>query len=337
MNETERMPIKRNKTNPWHVPSNGSAGNGNDRASPATTSASFSVQLQHPHGTLLQGDSLAWLATLPAASVDLIFADPPYNLNKAEWDSFETQEQYIAWSLKWIEPAARALKPTGSMYICGFSEILADLKHPASRLFASCRWLIWHYRNKANLGRDWGRSHESILHLRKSKRFTLEVDAVRIPYGNHTLKYPSHPQAASSQYAGGKATMGWRPHPLGAKPKDVIEIPTTCNGMGEKTPHPTQKPEELLRRLVLAASRPGDVVLDPFSGSGTTLVVAQQLGRRWLGCELNDTYNQWARRRIEAVKPMPMQGWIDLDRKTAARREGIRMAQPSKTGSIDPS
>jgi site-specific DNA-methyltransferase (adenine-specific) len=309
------MPIKRKQPPAWHsviVPS-------------TPSSQPFHLEFDHCHGQLFRGDSVAWLATLPAESVDLVFADPPYNLNKAAWDNFENQEQYITWSLKWIEPAARALKPSGSMYICGFSEILADLKHPASRFFKSCRWLVWHYRNKANLGRDWGRSHESILHLRKSGRaFRLNVDAIRIPYGNHTLKYPSHPQAATSQYAGGKASVGWRPHPLGAKPKDVIEIPTTCNGMNEKTPHPTQKPEELLRRLVLAASRSGHVVLDPFSGSGTTLVVAEQLGRRWLGCELDGRYNAWAIRRIQAVQPMSEAKWVDLDRRTADRRQAIR-------------
>lgn len=196
--------------------------------------STFQLQYEHPNGRLYTGDSLSWLASLEPASVDLIFADPPYNLNKADWDTFENQEAYIAWSMGWIVPASRALKPTGSLYICGFSEILADLKHPASRHFAACRWLVWHYKNKANLGSDWGRSHESILHLRKSNAFRLNMDQVRIPYGAHTLKYPSHPQAESSQYGSGKKRENWTPNPLGAKPKDVIELPTTCNGMGEK-------------------------------------------------------------------------------------------------------
>jgi site-specific DNA-methyltransferase (adenine-specific) len=287
--------------------------------------AGFRLHYEHPRGSLFQGDSVAWLGSLAPASVDLVFADPPYNVNKAEWDSFESAEAYIAWSMRWIEPAARALKPSGSMYICGFSEILADLKHPASRWFQGCRWLVWHYRNKANLGGDWGRSHESILHLRKTDRFRLNVDEVRIPYGHHTLKYPSHPQAVTSQYGGGKAREGaWTPNPLGAKPKDVIEIPTTCNGMGEKTPHPTQKPEELLRKLVLAASTAGDRVVDPFSGSGTTLVVAEQLGRRWAGCEMRAEHNGWAIERVEGVRERGVEAWLEVDRRTAARRESIR-------------
>ncbi len=285
------------------------------------------VQLQydHPHGCLYMGNSLAWLKTLKNESVDLIFADPPYNINKAEWDIFEDQASYLTWSLDWIIEAARILRPAGSLYICGFSEILADLKYLASQHFYACRWLVWHYRNKANLGGDWGRAHESILHFRKSDVFALRTDEVRIPYGNHTLKYPEHPQAASSHFGKGKPReQQWTPNPLGAKPKDVFEIPTTCNGMGEKTPHPTQKPEELLRKLILAASNPGDIVLDPFSGSGTALVVAEQLNRHWLGCELNPEYNQWAIKRIENVRKLSTQEWIDFDRKNAERRESIR-------------
>ena len=284
----------------------------------------FRLQFEHPHGQLYHGDSTEWLASLPHDSVDLIFADPPYNLKKAEWDSFESQEAYIDWSMQWIAPASKILKPTGTLYICGFSEILADLKHPASKYFSSCRWLIWHYRNKANLGKDWGRSHESILHLRKTTAFRLNQDDIRIPYGNHTLKYPSHPQAETSNFGTGKKRENWTPHPKGAKPKDVIEIPTTCNGMGEKTPHPTQKPEELLRRLVLGASMQEDVVVDPFSGSGTTLVVAEQLGRRWAGCDLSAEYNTWAIERLRNVQRRTTEDWIEFDRKNAARREGIR-------------
>ncbi|MDD1433237.1 site-specific DNA-methyltransferase [Dolichospermum sp. ST_sed3] len=247
----------------------------------------FQLQYTHPHGQIYQGNSLDWLASLDSESVDLVFADPPYNIKKAEWDNFENQEQYIEWSIQWISQASRILKSTGSLYVCGFSEILADLKYSVSKYFKNCRWLIWHYKNKANLGSDWGRSHESIIHFRKSDQAKINIDDVRIPYGAHTLKYPSHPQAETSAYGKGKTKKhnNWTPNPKGAKPKDVIEIPTTCNGMDETTPHPTQKPEELLRKFVLASSHEGDLIIDPFSGSGTTIVVAEQLNRRWMGCD----------------------------------------------------
>jgi site-specific DNA-methyltransferase (adenine-specific) len=141
----------------------------------------------HPNGEIWVGDAVAWLRLLPAGCADLVFADPPYNIGKAEWDTFESQQAYVEWSLQWIEQAARVLKPTGTLYICGFSEILADLRLPAAKFFQGCRWLVWHYKNKANLGNDWGRSHESLLHFRKSRQFTFNTDDVRIPYGNHTF------------------------------------------------------------------------------------------------------------------------------------------------------
>jgi site-specific DNA-methyltransferase (adenine-specific) len=279
----------------------------------------------HPHGELWIGDAAAWLQSLEDESVDLVFADPPYNIKKAEWDTFESQQHYVDWSLEWIEQAARVLKPTGTLYICGFSEILADLKLPASRFFAGCRWLVWHYKNKANLGADWGRSHESILHFRKTKDFTFNIDDVRVPYGNHTLKYPEHPQAESSQYGRGRnKDRLWQPNPKGAKPRDVIEIPTTCNGMHEKTPHPTQKPEELLRKIVLASSSVGEVVIDPFVGSGTTLVVAEQLKRQWQGCDISPEYCRWAAERIELVEDWPVEKWVQYDLENAERRKSIR-------------
>lgn len=296
----------------------------------AVTSPNSVPQLQYEavRGKLYTGDAIAWLKTLKPASVDLVFADPPYNIRKADWDEFDSMHAYVEWSRAWVAEAARVLKPSGTLYVCGFSEILADVKVAVAPLFAGCRWLVWHYKNKANLGGDWGRSHESILHLRKTRTFTFNVDAVRIPYGAHTLKYPDHPQAETSQYGKGRVPSAerpdWTPHPLGAKAKDVLELPTTCNGMGEKTPHPTQKPEELLRRLVLASSNPGDLIVDPFSGSGTTLVVAEQLGRRWLGCDNSAEHNEWAIERLEHVVRKSVMEWIESDRRTAQRRESIR-------------
>ncbi|MCE5248883.1 site-specific DNA-methyltransferase [bacterium] len=278
---------------------------------------------KHPNGEIWIGDSITWLNSLPKCSVDLIFADPPYNIKKADWDNFESQKKYIEWSLKWIEPASKILKSTGTLYICGFSEILADLKAPSMKFFKSCRWIIWNYKNKANLGKDWGRSHESILLFRKSNNFTFNIDSIRIPYSKHTLKYPDHPQALTSQYGNGKNHI-WKPSPNGAKPQDVMEIPTTCNGMHEKTPHPTQKPEELLRKIILASSNIGDTVLDPFLGSGTTAVASEQLKRKWIGCDFSREYLEWAINRIELVEYWEIEKWIKYDYNNMLRRKSIR-------------
>ena len=125
-------------------------------------------------------------------------------------------------------------------------------------------------------------------------------------------------------HGNGKQRSDWVPNPLGAKPKDVIEIPTTCNGMGEKTPHPTQKPEELLRKIILASSDENDIVLDPFVGSGTTAVCAKQLKRQFIGIDQMEQYLEWATVRLKQVQEKPITEWIEYDRSVAARRETIR-------------
>jgi len=248
-------------------------------------------------GELWHADVLALLGTLADGSVDLVVTDPPYAIAKEEWDEFESLDAYVDWCDRWLAEVARVLAPHGSAYVCGFSEILAELKVRSARRFASCRWLVWAYRNKANLGRDWGRSHESILHLR-GERAKVDVDAVRVPYNGHTTKYPARIQAVSSQYGGGVRRDRWEPHPLGAKPRDVLEIPVICNGMAEKTPHVTQKPEALIERLILASSSADQLVVDPFVGSGTTAVVAARLGRRFLAGDGDARYVGLARERV---------------------------------------
>ena len=284
------------------------------------------INYKHPNGKLWLGDSFQWLESLEDESVDLIFADPPYSIGKADWDHFESHDEYVDWTIKWIEISSQKLKTTGSLYVCGFSEILADIRRPSSPFFYKCKWLVWIYKNKANLSNDWGRSHESILHFRKGKKVTFNADDVRIPYGDHTLKYPEHPQATSSQYRHNsqKKRDHWKPHPEGAKPKDFFEIPVTNNGMKEKTPHPTQKPEELLRRIILASSNEEDLVIDPFSGSGTTLVCAEQLNRKWEGCDINEEYNSWAVLRLENLQHRSIQEWKEFDRENTRRRSSIR-------------
>jgi site-specific DNA-methyltransferase (adenine-specific) len=251
-------------------------------------------------GELWHCDVLALLKRLPDASVDLVVTDPPYAIAKEEWDEFESLDAYVDWCDGWLAEVARVLAPHGSAYVCGFSEILADVKARSAKRFAGCRWLVWYYRNKANLGRDWGRSHESILHLRGVDA-RIDVDAVRVPYNGHTTRYPARVQAVNSAYGRGVRRDRWEPHPLGAKPRDVIEVPVICNGMPEKTPHATQKPEALIEKLILASSAPGQLVVDPFVGSGTTALVAARLGRRWLAGDLDARHVGLTRDRLRAA------------------------------------
>ena len=260
---------------------------------------SFDPYFESGFGQLFNVEAVSYMKTLAPGSVNLIFADPPYNIKKAEWDTFSSQKEYVEWSMDWIKEAHRVLSNDGSLYICGFSEILADIKWSASSLFKGCKWLIWFYRNKGNLGKDWGRSHESVLHFRKSEKFIFNIDKARIPYNEHTLKYPKRIQAESSQFSNGKKNdYEWQPNPLGAKPKDVFEIPTISNSAWEKTAHPTQKPVELLRRIILSSSNPDSLILDPFGGSGTTYAVAEAYQRKWIGTELHIPYCDVIKERI---------------------------------------
>jgi site-specific DNA-methyltransferase (adenine-specific) len=219
------------------------------------------------------------------------------------------------------------LKPDGSLYVMGFSEVLAEIKVAVSREWAGCRWLVWFYRNKANLRDDWGRSHESALHLRKGE-LRFNTDPVRIPYNAHTTRYPERTQAETSQY-GGARTERWRPNPLGARPRDVIEVPVLANGTAEKTAHPTQKPVQLIRKFVLASSNPGDLVVDPFSGSGTTAITCELTGRRWRACELDSEWVGVSARRIQAPHAFSGSQTEASEAALVARRGRLR-ADPSR-------
>ncbi|HVV86784.1 MAG TPA: site-specific DNA-methyltransferase [Kofleriaceae bacterium] len=252
-------------------------------------------------GELWKADVFELLARVPDGGAALVVTDPPYAIAKEAWDEFASLADYVDWCDRWLAEVRRAVDGRGSAYVCGFSEILAEVKVRSAPRFAECRWLVWTYRNKANLGRDWGRSHESILHLRAARGGGIDVDAVRVPYNAHTTRYPERVQAVSSQYGRGTRRDRWQPHPLGAKPRDVFEIPVLCNGMAEKTAHATQKPEELIEKLILASSRPGDLVVDPFAGSGTTAVVAARLGRRFLCGDADGRFVGLARARLAAA------------------------------------
>jgi site-specific DNA-methyltransferase (adenine-specific) len=252
-------------------------------------------------GELWRTDVFALLARIPDGGADLVVTDPPYAIGKASWDLFPSEAVYVDWCDRWLAEVRRALAPHGSAYVCGFSEILAEVKARSARRFADCRWLVWSYKNKANLGRDWGRSHESIVHLRCTAGRGIDVDAVRIPYNAHTTRYPERVQAVSSQYGRGVRRDRWEPHPGGAKPRDVFDLPVLCNGMAEKTAHATQKPEALIEKFIAASSSPGQLVVDPFVGSGTTAVVARRLGRRYLVGDADPGYVGLARERLAAA------------------------------------
>ena len=156
----------------------------------------------------------------------------------------------------------------------------------------------------------------------------MNVDDVRIPYGSHTLKYPEHPQAESSQYGKcgqRRAASGTRTR-TARSPKTSWRSPPPAMACTRRPRTPPRSPKNYLRAIVLASSNPGDLVLDAFLGSGTTAVVAEQLGRRWLGCDSTPEYLAWAAERIELVEDWPVEKWIRYDQENAARRKSIRTA-----------
>jgi DNA modification methylase len=234
-----------------------------------------------PINQIILGKAERELATLPSESVDLIIADPPYNLGKDYGNNRDkkTREDYLEFTKTWLTEAVRVLKPTGSLYVfMGFrfiSRLCILLEDDLELKFSS--WITWHYTQ--GMGRKTGFSprHEDILLFTKSDHYTFNLDDVRIPQ-----KYYRE-----------------RNNMAGANPGDVWQFSHLHYCSAERLPHPTQKPEALLERMIRASSSEGDIVLDPFVGSGTTCRVADVLGRKWLGIEINPDYVKMSKERLE--------------------------------------
>lgn len=230
---------------------------------------------------LICGDAAAVMRTLPSDSVDLIVADPPYNLGKDYGNNVDRKawQEYEEFTAQWLAEAVRVLKPTGSIYIFMgvrfISHLFLLLENDFRLMFNG--WITWHYTQ--GMGRKIGFSprHEDILYFTKSADFVFNLDEVRIPQ-----KY-----------------FRKRNNISGANPGDVWQFSHVHYCSAERETHPTQKPEALLERIILASSNEGEVVLDPFVGSGTTCRVAKLSHRRWIGIELNPDYVSMSARRLE--------------------------------------
>jgi site-specific DNA-methyltransferase (adenine-specific) len=249
---------------------------------------------------LICGDALAALRKIPAATAQLVIADPPYfQVLERAWDrQWPDAAGYLEWSLAWIDEAMRVLRPDGLLYCFGQ---LGKREHTFLHLMSEAvrRWqfhdlIVWDravgYRERRD---SFTPATEMILVLRKFARPKFHKSAVREPYDAKTVaEYLRDPRykdrvARERHLAAGKfATNLWR-------------IPSLKGNASEKYGHPTQKPVKLIERIVLSSSDPGDLVLDPFLGSGTTAVVAEQLGRRWLGIEQSRNYVRMAQKRIK--------------------------------------
>jgi site-specific DNA-methyltransferase (adenine-specific) len=270
---------------------------------------------------VLTGDCLTRLAELPAGCVDLAFADPPFNIGY-EYDRYDdrrAREDYLAWSDRWLAAVRRALKPTGSFYVAIGDEYAAELKVRLDGLGLTLRnWIVWHYTFGVNCTRKFNRSHAHIFYyVVDPKRFTFNADAVRVPSARQTTYADRRANPV------GKLpddTWVLRPQEDGrffGPEDDTWYVARVCGTFKERGEHPCQMPLSLLERIIRVSSNPGDLVLDPFAGSGTTLAAAKKLGRDYLGVELSDNYAERVRDRLERVV-------IDEDVRTggAVRRPG---------------
>ena len=258
--------------------------------------------------TIHQGDCIAGMRTLPAGFVDLAFADPPFNIGY-EYDVYDDRKQsqdYLNWSRRWMGEVVRVLKPDGTFWLAIGDEYAAELKLLAQReLGLICRsWVIWYYTFGVNCMKKFSRSHAHLFHfVRDPKRFTFNDEAIRVPSARQLVYADAR---ASPRGRLPDDTWILRPQDLpdGFRPdEDTWYFPRVAGTFKERVGfHGCQMPEQLLGRIIRCSSNPGDVVLDPFAGSGTTLAVARKLGRRWLGYELSAEYARRAAARVAAAR-----------------------------------
>lgn len=235
---------------------------------------------------VITGDCLDVLPALAEGSVDLVFADPPFNIGY-EYDVYADRQSpvdYLAFAERWLADVVRLLSPHASLWLAIGDEYAAEYKVRLDALGLTMRnWCVWHYTFGTHQNKKFGRSKTHLLYyVRDPKRFTFNADAVRVE--------------SERQRAGDK-----RANPKGRVPSDVWTFSRLCGNFRERTGHPCQMPEVVLERVIRACSNPGDLVLDPFAGSGTTLAVAKRLGRRWCGIELSAAYADGVRKRLDAA------------------------------------
>ena len=245
---------------------------------------------------LYQGDCLDWLAKVKTGTIDLVFADPPFNIGY-DYDVYDDRrdaDQYLEWSTRWIGEVARVLKPSGTFWLAIGDEFAAELKVTAHRDagLKLRNWVIWYYTFGVHCSKKFARSHAHLFYFVKDpKSFTFNDPAIRVPSARQLVYFDSR-----ANPAGRVPDDTWilRPQnvPDGFAPdSDTWYFPRVCGTFKERAGwHGCQMPEQLLGRIIKACSNPGDIVLDPFGGSGTTLVVAKKLNRRFLGFELSPDY-----------------------------------------------
>ncbi len=270
-------------------------------------------------------DCVEGLKKIESNSADIVLIDPPYNIGKDFGNSKYKlkMDEYIGWVKQWLVEGERILKDTGTMFVYGFSEILA---HISVNVSIPHRWLVWHYTNKATPNsKFWQRSHESIIIAWKNKKERIfNLDDVREPYtetykkqyGSGQVVRPASKGRLQNKAEKGQETL-YKPHNKGALPRDVLKVAALAGGAALKErwfycktcekiyepkklkehkghdvlKHPTQKPMSLTEKLFKSCMPESHgLVVVPFVGSGSELVVARQLGLDFIGFEINEDY-----------------------------------------------
>ncbi len=268
--------------------------------------------------TVHQGDCVAKLGDIEPGSIDLAFADPPFNIgyDYDVYDDRRSQKEYLDWSTEWMSAIYSALKPSGTFWLAIGDEFAAELKVRAQEQVGfTCRsWVIWYYTFGVNCVRGFSRSHTHLFHFVKDPNhftFNAENPAVRVMSARQ-LVYGD----ARANPKGRLPDNTWILRPQDAPPggfapsHDTWYYARVAGTFKEREGfHGCQMPEQLLGRIIRFSSNPMDVVLDPFSGSGTTLTVAKKLGRQWLGIELSRDYVKRIKARLDkATVGEPLDG-----------------------------
>lgn len=245
---------------------------------------------------IILGDAIEVLASLPDESIDLIFADPPYNIGKnfnGIKDKWESEEEYLKWCYRWLDLCIKKIKPDGSFYVMTSTQAMPYFDLYLRNKLAILSRIIWYYDSSGVQAKNYyGSLYEPILFGVKDKNnYTFNAQDILVEAKTGAKrKLIDYRKSTPTVYNSEKV------------PGNVWEIPRVRYRMDEYENHPTQKPVALLERIILASSHPGDLILDPFSGTFTTSFVAKKLNRRSIGIEINEEYVKIGLRRLEILE-----------------------------------
>lgn len=258
---------------------------------------------------VIHGDMTSLSGFLPDQFVDLLVLDPPYNVTKGFGDfrfSRMSSPEYAEWMDSWLAPLIRVLKPSASVYICGDWRSTAAIQSTAERYFTVRSRITWEREKGRGANANWKNAAEDIWFCTLSDRYTFNLNDVRLrrkvlaPYVDEAGAPKDWTDGTTGRYRDTCPSNVW------------TDLTVPFWSMPENTEHPTQKPEKLLARILLASSNPGDVVFDPFLGSGTTAAVARKLGRHFIGIESNLRFACLAEKRVQlANTDRSIQGIVD--------------------------